>query len=79
MSNVTIATPKNIKRASTSQSGRHTTEPAWILNGIRSQKQLQKARVLLYDHGAPENEDTLKILATQLLQTIEKLRAEEVR
>jgi hypothetical protein len=78
MSDVTVAYPKNTKRASTTHSGHHKPEPAWILNGIRSQKQLHKARVLLYDHGVPDVEHTLKSLATQLLRTIEELRVAEV-
>lgn len=65
-------------RMSTSRSGRDRTEPAWITRGIRTQKPLQKARVLLYDHGAPDENHTLKLLAKRLLQTIEDLRQKEV-
>ena len=78
MSDVSVASPTNIRRASTSRSGYHKPEPAWILQGIRRQKQLQKARVLLYDHGLPREDHTLKSLALQLLQHIEDLRAQEV-
>ena len=53
-------------------------EPAWITRGIRNRKDLQKARVLLYDHGYPDEEDTLKKLATRLLQNIHELRRIEV-
>jgi hypothetical protein len=66
------------KKSSTSRSGRDRLEPAWITRGIRDQKQLQKARVLLYDHGEPDEDHTLKKLASRLLQNIEDLRRKEV-
>jgi hypothetical protein len=52
--------------------------PAWITRGIRNRKEFGKARVLLYDHGYPEEEDTLKKLATRLLHNIHELRRIEV-
>jgi hypothetical protein len=48
------------------------TEPAWITRGVRTGN--NEARVLLYDHGEPEEGDTLKILAVRLLKNIENLR-----
>jgi len=66
------------KRTSTSRLGRDRKEPAWITRGIRTQKPLQKARVLLYDHGVPDENHTLKLLAKRLLQAIEDLRQKEV-
>lgn len=65
-------------KASTSRSGRDRPEPPWITRDIRTQKQLQKARVLLYDHGVPDEKHTLKVLANQLLRSIEELRQKEV-
>jgi hypothetical protein len=53
-------------------------EPAWITRGIRNRKDLRKARVLLYDHGYPEDDDTLKKLANRLLHNIDELRRIEV-
>lgn len=53
------------------------TEPPWITGGIR--KELNMARVLLYDHGYPKNGDTLKRLAKRLLDNIKILRSIEVR
>lgn len=47
-------------------------EPAWITRAIRNRN--NEARVLLYDHGKPQEGDTLKILATRLLKNIEDLR-----
>jgi len=47
-------------------------EPAWITSGIRTRN--SSARVLLYDHGEPEEGDTLKSLAARLLRNIEDLR-----
>lgn len=67
------------QKSPTSQSGRDKPEPCWLTRGIRDHKQLQKARVLLYDHGAPEDDHTLKGLATRLLKSIKGLRAKEVR
>jgi hypothetical protein len=54
-------------------------EPAWITRGIRNRTDLHIARVLLYDHGYPEDGDTLKKLATKLLHNISELRRIEVR
>ncbi|KAH6670519.1 hypothetical protein B0J14DRAFT_516061 [Halenospora varia] len=65
------------QKSPTSQSGRDKPEPCWLTRGIRDHKQLQKARVLLYDHGAPEDDHTLKGLATRLLKSIKDLRAKE--
>jgi len=47
-------------------------EPEWITRGIRMRS--NDARVLLYDHGIPTEEDTLKTLAVRLLKNIEDLR-----
>jgi len=47
-------------------------EPAWITRGIRMRS--NETRVLLYDHGNPTEEDTLKTLALRLLKNIEDLR-----
>jgi hypothetical protein len=44
-------------------------EPAWITRGIRNRN--QKARVLLYDHGYPQDDDTLKKLANKLLENMQ--------
>ncbi|KAF7942805.1 uncharacterized protein EAE97_006259 [Botrytis byssoidea] len=55
----------------------HRRKPAWIVRDIRSHKNLSKARVLLYDHGYPKEGDTLKQLATRLLDSIRKLRSFE--
>ncbi|TEY81838.1 hypothetical protein BOTCAL_0031g00300 [Botryotinia calthae] len=51
--------------------------PPWIVRDIRSRKDLSMARVLLYDHGYPKDGDTLKQLATRLLDSIRKLRSIE--
>lgn len=56
----------------------HRRKPAWIVRDIRSHKNLSKARVLLYDHGYPKEGDTLKQLASRLLNSIRKLRSIEV-
>ncbi|THV53682.1 hypothetical protein BGAL_0044g00070 [Botrytis galanthina] len=55
----------------------HRRKPAWIVRDIRSHKNLSKARVLLYDHGYPKEGDTLKQLASRLLDNIRKLRSIE--
>ena len=47
-------------------------EPAWITRGIRMRS--NDTRVLLYDHGRPTEDDTLKTLALRLLKNIEDLR-----
>lgn len=52
--------------------------PPWIVRDIRSRRDLSMARVLLYDHGDPKDGDTLKQLATRLLDSIRKLRSIEV-
>jgi hypothetical protein len=78
MTPLTPTYSSNPRKTSTSWSGRDRTEPAWITRGIRTQKPLQKARVLLYDHGVPEENHTLKLLASRLLQSIEDLRRKEV-
>lgn len=54
-------------------------EPAWITRDIRSREDLYMARILLYDHGHPKDSDTLKHLASRLLDNIRKLRSLEVR
>ena len=54
------------------------TEPAWITRGIRNRKDFKHARVLLYDHGELDDEDTLKLLAKKLLDNIQELRRIEV-
>jgi hypothetical protein len=68
--------------STTSPHGLNTTvdkvEPAWITRGIRNRKDLHTARVLLYDHGYPEDDDTLKKLANKLLHNIHELRRIEV-
>ena len=64
-------------RTHTTRAGLDKQEPAWITRGIRNRKDLQHARVLLYDHGYPEENDTLKILANRLLEKIEELRRAE--
>ncbi|KAM0142996.1 hypothetical protein ACHAO1_000830 [Botrytis cinerea] len=51
--------------------------PPWIVRDIRSRRDLSMARVLLYDHGDPKDGDTLKQLATRLLDSIRKLRSIE--
>ncbi|KAH8593695.1 hypothetical protein B0O99DRAFT_515442 [Bisporella sp. PMI_857] len=56
----------------TPRAGGDMTEPAWITRGIRARA--NEARVLLYDHGVPKEEDTLKSFATRLLKNIEDLR-----
>ncbi|TGO43329.1 hypothetical protein BHYA_0002g01340 [Botrytis hyacinthi] len=55
----------------------HKRKPAWIVRDIRSHKDLSKARVLLYDHGYPKEGDTLKQLASRLLDSIRRLRSIE--
>ncbi|TGO92257.1 hypothetical protein BPOR_0007g00410 [Botrytis porri] len=55
----------------------HKRKPAWIFRDIRSRKDLSMARVLLYDHGYPKDGDTLKQLASRLLDSIRKLRSIE--
>ena len=54
------------------------TEPAWITRGIRNRKDFKHARILLYDHGELDDEDTLKLLANRLLHNIQELRRIEV-
>ncbi|KAH8674577.1 hypothetical protein BGZ60DRAFT_526534 [Tricladium varicosporioides] len=65
------------QKSPASQSGQDKLEPCWLTRGIRGHEQLQKARVLLYDHGAPEDDHTLKGLAIRLLKSIKDLRAKE--
>jgi hypothetical protein len=65
------------KKAHTSRSGLDKQEPAWITRGIRNRGDLRYARVLLYDHGFPEEDNTLKVLAHRLLEKIEELRRHE--
>ncbi|TGO71257.1 hypothetical protein BELL_0601g00060 [Botrytis elliptica] len=55
----------------------HKRRPAWIVRDIRSRKELSMARVLLYDHGYPKDGDTLKQLASRLLESVRKLRSIE--
>ncbi|TGO22518.1 hypothetical protein BPAE_0164g00050 [Botrytis paeoniae] len=55
----------------------HKGKPAWIVRDIRSRKDLSMARVLLYDHGYPKDGDTMKQLASRLLDSIRKLRSIE--
>lgn len=63
-------TPPN--PADTGRAKADRIQPPWVTRGIRDRT--KEARALLYDHGEPEERDTLKSLANRLLKNMDSLR-----